>query len=128
MSCIVIGRQRIFNCWLFTLNIIRDTFRKFSIIQRKFVQLLQILDLTVTFQIFCFILYFEFTHLSLPLSFWMIIYEILFSIQKIVEAIMEIKELYRVAKHWQGDPCVPSEFSWDGLNCSNNNPPRIISL
>uniref|UniRef100_A0A2N9EIH4 non-specific serine/threonine protein kinase n=1 Tax=Fagus sylvatica TaxID=28930 RepID=A0A2N9EIH4_FAGSY len=45
-----------------------------------------------------------------------------------VEAIMEIKELYRVAKHWQGDPCVPSEFSWDGLNCSNNNPPRIISL
>uniref|UniRef100_A0A2N9FWU6 non-specific serine/threonine protein kinase n=1 Tax=Fagus sylvatica TaxID=28930 RepID=A0A2N9FWU6_FAGSY len=45
-----------------------------------------------------------------------------------VEAIMDIKELYRVAKNWQGDPCVPSEFSWDGLNCSNNSPPRIISL
>ncbi|GMY34408.1 putative leucine-rich repeat receptor-like serine/threonine-protein kinase At2g19230, partial [Fagus crenata] len=45
-----------------------------------------------------------------------------------VEAIMEIKELYRVAKHWQGDPCVPSEFTWDGLNCSKNNPPRIVSL
>ncbi|KAK4590854.1 hypothetical protein RGQ29_021160 [Quercus rubra] len=45
-----------------------------------------------------------------------------------VEAIMEIKERYRVTKNWQGDPCVPSEFSWDGLNCSNNNPPRIISL
>ncbi|XP_030949055.1 putative leucine-rich repeat receptor-like serine/threonine-protein kinase At2g19230 [Quercus lobata] len=45
-----------------------------------------------------------------------------------VEAIMETKERYRVTKNWQGDPCVPREFSWDGLNCSNNNPPRIISL
>nr|POF10769.1 putative leucine-rich repeat receptor-like serine/threonine-protein kinase [Quercus suber] len=45
-----------------------------------------------------------------------------------VEAIMEIKERYRVTKNWQGDPCVPSEFSWDGLNCSDKNPPRIISL
>nr|POF25148.1 putative leucine-rich repeat receptor-like serine/threonine-protein kinase [Quercus suber] len=45
-----------------------------------------------------------------------------------VEAIMEIKEWYKVTKNWQGDPCVPREFSWDGLNCSNNNPPRIISL
>ncbi|XP_059431579.1 putative leucine-rich repeat receptor-like serine/threonine-protein kinase At2g19230 [Corylus avellana] len=45
-----------------------------------------------------------------------------------VEAIMEIKELYSVTRNWQGDPCVPSNFSWDGLNCSNDNPPRIISL
>ncbi|XP_059431578.1 putative leucine-rich repeat receptor-like serine/threonine-protein kinase At2g19230 [Corylus avellana] len=45
-----------------------------------------------------------------------------------VEAIMEIKEFYSVTRNWQGDPCVPSEFSWDGLNCSNDNPPRIISL
>ncbi|XP_030968231.1 putative leucine-rich repeat receptor-like serine/threonine-protein kinase At2g19230 [Quercus lobata] len=45
-----------------------------------------------------------------------------------VEAIMEIKKRYRVTRHWQGDPCVPSEFSWDGLSCSNKNPSRIISL
>ncbi|KAF5453081.1 hypothetical protein F2P56_028020 [Juglans regia] len=45
-----------------------------------------------------------------------------------VEAIIEIKKLYRMTRNWQGDPCAPSEYSWDGLNCSNDNPPRIISL
>ncbi|KAF8012172.1 hypothetical protein BT93_I0335 [Corymbia citriodora subsp. variegata] len=27
-----------------------------------------------------------------------------------------------------GDPCVPRDYTWDGLNCSYGNPPRIISL
>ncbi|KAE7999159.1 hypothetical protein FH972_003626 [Carpinus fangiana] len=45
-----------------------------------------------------------------------------------VEAIMQIKEQYSVIRNWQGDPCFPIEYSWDGLNCSNDNPPRIISL
>ncbi|GMY34447.1 putative leucine-rich repeat receptor-like serine/threonine-protein kinase, partial [Fagus crenata] len=45
-----------------------------------------------------------------------------------VVAIMDIKKLYRVTRNWQGDPCVPIEYSWDGLNCSYNNPPSIISL
>ncbi|XP_059458238.1 senescence-induced receptor-like serine/threonine-protein kinase [Corylus avellana] len=45
-----------------------------------------------------------------------------------VEAIMQIKEQYSVIRNWQGDPCVPIEYSWDGLNCSNDNPPKIISL
>ncbi|KAM3699608.1 hypothetical protein ACJW31_05G038300 [Castanea mollissima] len=45
-----------------------------------------------------------------------------------VEAITDIKKLYNVTKNWQGDPCVPSEYSWDGLNCSGDNHPRIISL
>lgn len=32
---------------------------------------------------------------------------------------------------WQGDPCVPRGFLWDGLNCSDtegSTPPRITSL
>ncbi|XP_075664903.1 putative leucine-rich repeat receptor-like serine/threonine-protein kinase At2g19230 [Castanea sativa] len=45
-----------------------------------------------------------------------------------VEAITDIKKLYNVTKNWQGDPCVPSEYSWDGLSCSGDNHPRIISL
>ncbi|KAG2728906.1 hypothetical protein I3843_01G221100 [Carya illinoinensis] len=45
-----------------------------------------------------------------------------------VQAIMEIKARYNVTRNWQGDPCVPSEYSWDGLNCTNDNHPRIISL
>ncbi|XP_019056626.1 PREDICTED: leucine-rich repeat receptor-like serine/threonine-protein kinase At2g14510 [Tarenaya hassleriana] len=32
---------------------------------------------------------------------------------------------------WQGDPCAPKQFMWDGLNCSIpdiSTPPRIVSL
>ncbi|KAL5822674.1 hypothetical protein ACOSQ4_020574 [Xanthoceras sorbifolium] len=37
---------------------------------------------------------------------------------------------YSVGENWQGDPCAPTHYPWDGLNCSYNgyNPPRIISL
>ncbi|KAK7828301.1 putative leucine-rich repeat receptor-like serine/threonine-protein kinase, partial [Quercus suber] len=45
----------------------------------------------------------------------------------VIEAIMDIKKLYNVTRNWQGDPCVPSKYSWDGLNCSDDNHPRIIS-
>ncbi|XP_041001952.1 putative leucine-rich repeat receptor-like serine/threonine-protein kinase At2g19230 [Juglans microcarpa x Juglans regia] len=45
-----------------------------------------------------------------------------------LEAIMDIKKWYKVRRNWQGDPCVPSNYSWDGLNCNDDNPPRIISL
>lgn len=37
---------------------------------------------------------------------------------------MKIKAMYRVKKDWQGDPCVPIDYSWEGLNCEN--PPRIL--
>ncbi|XP_030464561.2 putative leucine-rich repeat receptor-like serine/threonine-protein kinase At2g19230 [Syzygium oleosum] len=46
-----------------------------------------------------------------------------------VKAINDIKVMYRIKREsWQGDPCVPSNYTWDGLNCSYGNPPRIISL
>ncbi|XP_048139371.1 senescence-induced receptor-like serine/threonine-protein kinase [Rhodamnia argentea] len=46
-----------------------------------------------------------------------------------VKAINDTKATYRVNKEsWQGDPCVPSNYTWHGLNCSYGNPPRIISL
>ncbi|KAK4267820.1 hypothetical protein QN277_024553 [Acacia crassicarpa] len=46
-----------------------------------------------------------------------------------VNAIMEIKHIYGVSKiSWQGDPCVPSNFAWDGLNCSSGSNIRITSL
>ncbi|XP_075636014.1 LRR receptor-like serine/threonine-protein kinase IOS1 [Castanea sativa] len=50
--------------------------------------------------------------------------------QEEVTAIMDIKSLYDITKNWQGDPCAPKEYLWEGLNCSNNdsNTPRIISL
>ncbi|XP_030949057.1 putative leucine-rich repeat receptor-like serine/threonine-protein kinase At2g19230 [Quercus lobata] len=46
-----------------------------------------------------------------------------------VEAIMEIKKLYKLTRNWQGDPCVPREYSWDGLHCSYiYTIPSIISV
>ncbi|KAH1207520.1 putative leucine-rich repeat receptor-like protein kinase [Glycine max] len=51
-----------------------------------------------------------------------------------VKAIIDIKSHYKltssVGKSWQGDPCAPSKYSWNGLNCSNNgyNPPTITAL
>ncbi|KAF7814196.1 putative LRR receptor-like serine/threonine-protein kinase [Senna tora] len=46
-----------------------------------------------------------------------------------INAMMEIKGTYDVSRiSWQGDPCVPTNLAWDGLNCSSDKNPRIISL
>ncbi|KAJ7963117.1 protein kinase family protein [Quillaja saponaria] len=47
-----------------------------------------------------------------------------------VDAITNIKATYKVSRNWQGDPCAPVTYLWDGLNCSydGNEPPRITSL
>ncbi|KAI8544544.1 hypothetical protein RHMOL_Rhmol08G0305500 [Rhododendron molle] len=45
------------------------------------------------------------------------------------EAIRNIKSAYRVERNWQGDPCVPMNYSWDNLQCNyDRNSTRIISL
>ncbi|XP_045789578.1 probable LRR receptor-like serine/threonine-protein kinase At1g05700 [Trifolium pratense] len=48
-----------------------------------------------------------------------------------IDTITNIKNAYGVARNWQGDPCGPVKYMWEGLNCSiddGNNPPRITSL
>ncbi|XP_010545649.1 PREDICTED: probable LRR receptor-like serine/threonine-protein kinase At1g51820 isoform X2 [Tarenaya hassleriana] len=49
-----------------------------------------------------------------------------------VFAIKNIKDTYEVSRvSWQGDPCLPQQFTWDGLNCSDTDTftsPRITSL
>ncbi|KAL9345279.1 hypothetical protein Peur_062954 [Populus x canadensis] len=41
---------------------------------------------------------------------------------------MAIKEAYKIDRvDWQGDPRLPLT-TWTGLQCNNDNPPRIISL
>ncbi|XVF74468.1 hypothetical protein PTKIN_Ptkin13bG0112600 [Pterospermum kingtungense] len=47
-----------------------------------------------------------------------------------VEAITNIKSMYGLKRNWQGDPCIPQDYLWDGLNCSYTGfgPARIISL
>ncbi|XVF86735.1 hypothetical protein PTKIN_Ptkin18bG0066100 [Pterospermum kingtungense] len=52
------------------------------------------------------------------------------TVEKDVDAIMNIKSMYGLKRNWQGDPCSPQQYSWQGLNCSyeDASPPRIISL
>ncbi|KAJ3692225.1 hypothetical protein LUZ60_012575 [Juncus effusus] len=38
-----------------------------------------------------------------------------------VDAMLEIKAEYGLKKNWMGDPCLPSQFAWSGLNCSYDN-------
>ncbi|VVA98885.1 unnamed protein product [Arabis nemorensis] len=49
-----------------------------------------------------------------------------------VVAIKDIQNTYGLSRNsWQGDPCVPKQFLWDGLNCNNldiSTPPIITSL
>ncbi|XXG57220.1 hypothetical protein AAC387_Pa03g4434 [Persea americana] len=49
---------------------------------------------------------------------------------KDVDTIMNIKAIHQIKRNWMGDPCVPSSYIWEGLNCSyaNSKPPTIISL
>ncbi|KAL5757666.1 hypothetical protein ACOSP7_020277 [Xanthoceras sorbifolium] len=50
--------------------------------------------------------------------------------QQDVDAIKNIKDIYDVKKNWQGDPCAPKDYLWQGVNCSYDDfePPKIISL
>jgi len=49
-----------------------------------------------------------------------------------VIAIKKIQSTYQLSRiSWQGDPCVPKQFSWMGVSCNVidiSTPPRIISL
>ncbi|CAN6862884.1 unnamed protein product, partial [Brassica oleracea] len=49
-----------------------------------------------------------------------------------VFAVQNIKTTYGISRiSWQGDPCVPQQFIWDGLSCCNTDmatPPRITHL
>ncbi|CAA0287534.1 unnamed protein product [Arabidopsis thaliana] len=51
--------------------------------------------------------------------------------RKEVDAMMNIKSAYGVNKiDWEGDPCVPLDYKWSGVNCTyvDNETPKIISL
>lgn len=51
-------------------------------------------------------------------------------LNSLVDAITSIKLRYEISRNWQGDPCEPRDYLWEGLNCSYNgsDPPRITFL
>ncbi|EEF46324.1 BRASSINOSTEROID INSENSITIVE 1-associated receptor kinase 1 precursor, putative [Ricinus communis] len=50
--------------------------------------------------------------------------------QEDVYAMIKIKSTYKITRNWQGDPCAPQDYVWEGLKCnySNSASPVIISL
>ena len=49
---------------------------------------------------------------------------------KAVEAILDIKSTYQLKRNWMGDPCVPKNYSWEGLACNYplSDFPTVLSL
>ncbi|KAG7579089.1 Malectin-like domain [Arabidopsis thaliana x Arabidopsis arenosa] len=48
-----------------------------------------------------------------------------------IKNIQSTYQLSRISGQWQGDPCVPKQFSWIGVSCNVidiSTPPRIIAL
>ncbi|KAF3787087.1 hypothetical protein EJ110_NYTH24051 [Nymphaea thermarum] len=46
-------------------------------------------------------------------------------------SLLDIMKRYLITKIWTGDPCLPRNYTWEGLVCSNDtdtSSPRIISL
>ncbi|CAN8311361.1 unnamed protein product [Cochlearia groenlandica] len=46
------------------------------------------------------------------------------------DAVTSIKKIYEVKRNWQGDPCLPNNYIWEGINCSYTSltTPRITLL
>ncbi|KAL2332315.1 hypothetical protein Fmac_019896 [Flemingia macrophylla] len=47
-----------------------------------------------------------------------------------IDAITTIKSVYALTRDWQGDPCLPEDYLWDGLKCTypGNESQRITTL
>lgn len=69
-------------------------------------------------------------HHYLHALFLELIPDLLIIFMIIVDAITNVKSIYGIKRNWQGDPCTPLCYLWDGLNCSyaGSDSPRIIYL
>lgn len=45
-----------------------------------------------------------------------------------VEGLATLQSKFSVLKEWTGDPCLPSTFTWDWVNCSSDPAPRVTAL
>ncbi|XLS97442.1 hypothetical protein HN51_040177, partial [Arachis hypogaea] len=66
--------------------------------------------------------------LAATLAFWVKLRVLIF--MRTTSAIMNVKSNYGIKRNWQGDPCIPLSYMWDGVNCSyaGSSSPRIIYL
>ncbi|CAN6442443.1 unnamed protein product [Victoria cruziana] len=45
-----------------------------------------------------------------------------------VRALVEFQRSYVQLQAWSGDPCLPSGYAWDWINCSSDSTPRVTAL
>lgn len=45
-----------------------------------------------------------------------------------VDGLASLQGAFAVLKNWSGDPCLPSPYSWDWINCSSDPIPRVTAL
>ncbi|KAK6926874.1 Malectin-like domain [Dillenia turbinata] len=45
-----------------------------------------------------------------------------------VEGLASLQEGFPVLKEWSGDPCLPAQYPWDWVSCTDETTPRIVSL
>ncbi|KFK35823.1 hypothetical protein AALP_AA4G041800 [Arabis alpina] len=47
-----------------------------------------------------------------------------------LSAMSSIKSVYKVKRNWEGDTCVPQDYTWEGVNCSfsGTSMPRVTAL
>ncbi|PWA56694.1 malectin-like carbohydrate-binding domain-containing protein [Artemisia annua] len=45
-----------------------------------------------------------------------------------VEALALLRSTFDMLGGWSGDPCLPANYSWDWVNCSDDDTPRVTSL
>ncbi|KAH6810452.1 hypothetical protein C2S51_024214 [Perilla frutescens var. frutescens] len=48
--------------------------------------------------------------------------------KKDVEGLASLQSSFSVLKGWSGDPCLPSPYTWDWINCNDDPVPRVTAL
>ncbi|VVA20787.1 PREDICTED: probable LRR receptor [Prunus dulcis] len=47
---------------------------------------------------------------------------------KDVAGLATLQDKFSTLQEWTGDPCLPSSFTWDWVNCSADDTPRVTAL
>lgn len=68
----------------------------------------------------------HFINYKLIKNFYILNYIIL--VYYAVEGLAILQSKFSVLKEWTGDPCLPSTFTWDWVNCSSDPVPRVTAL
>ncbi|OMO86628.1 hypothetical protein CCACVL1_09543 [Corchorus capsularis] len=44
------------------------------------------------------------------------------------DGLVALQKAFEILQEWSGDPCLPSPYSWDWVECSSDPIPRVTAL